>query len=109
MLLLVDQPIWRHIASYAHVSDKRENIDFLQLPDQIRELALGVWANCIACGQAIHPLRARMKSERSRVAGSETERRLFYAPTCPTEKNPGCSRSKVARIHKLALVARLST
>ena len=98
---LFDHPIWRHLAPYARLDEGgRDNLDLHQLPDQLRDLALAVEVNCVACGKIIHPLRARVSSERSRVAGSHTERRLFYAPTCPTEKDPGCSRTVLARNHK---------
>ncbi len=99
-MTLFDHPAWAHLARYAHLDANRANLDLLQVPDQLRELAIGCQANCVACGAPLRPLRARMKSSRSRIAGSETERRLFYAPTCPTDVNPGCSRSKAARDHK---------
>jgi hypothetical protein len=99
---LFDHPIWPHVLPYAHVTffGKVVRLDFLQLPDQLRELALAVVANCPSCGAVIHPMRARALSERSRIAGTAVERRLFYAPTCPTEKDPGCSRTKAAMQHK---------
>ena len=84
------------------------NVDFLQLPDDLRKLALQVEVNCVACGRPIHPLRARAKSERSRIGHSVTEHRLFYAPTCPTDVNPGCARTHEARSHKIAFIAALS-
>lgn len=99
-MTIFDHPIWPHIAAYAKVSLGRDNIDLLQLPEQLRGLALDAVANCISCGKIIHPLRARVKSGRSRIAGTELERRLFYAPTCPTEIDPGCSRTKAAKDHK---------
>lgn len=99
-MTLFDHPIWRHIAPYAHIRDKRTNLDFLQMPDQLRELALGAVVNCVACFAVISPLRARAKSNRSRIADTALERRLFYAPTCPTDKDSGCSRSKAAQDHK---------
>lgn len=99
-MILFDHPIWKHIKKYAAVAEGRDNLDFHQLPDQLRALALEVTANCVACGAVVNPLRARAKSERSRIAGSPVERRLFYAPTCLTEKNPGCSRARAARDHK---------
>jgi hypothetical protein len=97
---LFEHPIWQHVRPYAHLSDGRENLDFLQLPDQLRELALEVEVNCIACGRSIRPMRAREMSERSRVAGTPTERRLFYASTCPSEVDLGCARTKAAKDHK---------
>lgn len=102
-MLLFEHPIFKHIVKYASVSEDRANVDFLQLPDLLRSLALEVQTNCPACGASVSPLRARAKSEQSRIAGTETERRLFYAPTCPTEKNPGCSRTKAAKDHKLEI------
>ena len=99
-MILFDHPIWLHLKPYARLDAGRDNLDLHQLPEKLRELALGVFTNCIACGESIHPLRAREKSQRSRVGGTQVEKRLFYAPTCPTEKNPGCSRTRVARAHK---------
>ena len=100
-MTLFEHPIWVHIAPYAHVTEGRDNIDFLNLPDQLRALALEVVCNCVACGAVIHPLRARVKSDRSRIANTGIERRLFYAPTCPTEKDKGCSRTKAAKVAKV--------
>lgn len=104
-MILFNHPLWRYIAPYAHVDEHRSNVDFLQVPDDLRTIALEAVCNCIACGAVIHPLRARAKSERSRVAGTAIERRLFYAPTCPTEVNSGCSRTVAARAHKQKLRA----
>lgn len=99
-MTLFEHPIWRHLAVFCHMTANRDNLDLLQLPEQLRELALEVVANCVACGAVLHPLRARVKSGRSRVAGTALERRLFYAPTCPIETDRGCSRSKAAQDHK---------
>lgn len=107
-MILFEHPIWQYVLPYAHLSAGRDNLDLLGLPDQLRELALGVQTNCVACGAVIAPLRARVKSERSRIGNTETERRLFYAPTCPTENNPGCSRTRVAQRHKDAMRAELA-
>ena len=106
-MTLFEHPIFSHIVKYASLDEGRENLDFLQMPDQLRELAINVVSNCISCGAIIHPLRARKKSERSRIGGTETERRLFYAPTCPTEVNPGCSRTLTAKQHKTVVRAKL--
>lgn len=99
-MTLFEHPIWPYVLPYAHLAAGRDNLDFLQLPDQIRELALQVVANCVACGAVIHPMRARQVSERSRIGGTPTERRLFYAATCPSEVNSGCSRTIAAQHHK---------
>jgi hypothetical protein len=109
VLTLLEHPIFGYLAPYASVDAQRENVDFLQLPDQLRELALGVVCNCAACGAVINPLRARVQSERSRVGNSLTERRLFYAGTCPSEVNPGCSRTHAAKQHKDLVVRRLGS
>ncbi len=106
-MLIFDHPIWKHVLPYAHLAPGRDNLDFLQLPEQLRTLSLDVISNCVACGKIVSPLRARQKSDRSRVSGTETERRLFYAPTCATEVNPGCSRSKAAQQHKDIMRAKL--
>lgn len=99
-MTLFDLPIWQAIAPFSHLSNLRDNLDILQLPDSLRASALNAIAHCVACGEEIHPLRARMKSKRSNVAGTETERRLFYAATCSAEKNPGCARTRAASEHK---------
>lgn len=99
-MILFDHPIWLHIAPYAHIDDKRSNVDLLQMPDDLRALAIEILTNCPSCGAVVRPLRVRAKSERSRVAGTAIERRLFYAPTCPTDVNSGCSRTVAARDHK---------
>lgn len=99
-MILFDHPIWRYVAPFTHIPDGRDNIDLIGMPDDLRDLALGVIANCVSCGRVIHPLRARAKSERSRIANTAVERRLFYAATCPTDVDSGCARSKAARDHK---------
>ena len=99
-MTLFEHPIFRYIAPYAHITDDRTNVDFLQMPDSLRSLAIEIFTNCPSCGAVVKPLRARAKSERSRVAGTAIERRLFYAPTCPTDVNSGCSRAVAARDHK---------
>jgi hypothetical protein len=99
-MTLFEQPIWNQLKPFAKLDAGRDNLDLHKLPDDLRDVALKVESTCVACGAPIHPLRARVKSKRSRVGGSQTEKRLFYAPTCPNEKNPGCSRTQVARYHK---------
>lgn len=107
-MTIFEHPIWPYIRPFAQVSDGRANVDFLQLPAQLRSLALDAVCNCVSCGKVIHPLRARAKSERSRIAGTPTEWRLFYAPTCETEKDAGCSRTKSAKSHKDETIKMLS-
>lgn len=99
-MTLFEHPLWQHVAPYAKLTEGRDNLDFLNLPDQLRALALDVLVNCVSCGRPIRCLRARVKSSRSRVGGTETERRLFYAPTCETEVNAGCSRTRAMKCHK---------
>lgn len=106
-MTIFDHPVWKYVASYAHLDEGRDNVDLLQLPDQLRALALDVICNCVSCGALIHPLRARVLSARSRVAGSGTERRLFYAATCPSEVNPGCSRTLAAKDAKALMRRKL--
>jgi hypothetical protein len=105
-LTLLDHPILPHLLPYASVDERRANVDFLQLPEQLRVLVLEVVCNCVSCGALMYPLRARAKSERSRVGNSPTERRLFYAATCSSDVNPGCSRTHAARQHKLLAASR---
>ena len=76
-MILFDHPIFKYLIQYAALDEGRMNVDFLQLPDDLRDLALKVEVNCVACGKPIFPLRARAKSERSRVGHSTTERRLL--------------------------------
>jgi hypothetical protein len=90
------------VRSHIRCTSLRGNVDVLQLPDAHRVLALALKAPCVACGKDCHLFRARLKSERSRVAGAE-ERRLFYSATC----SPGCSRSKAAKEHKREVLAYL--
>jgi len=106
-MTLFQNPIWPYVKPYVHLVPGRDNCDFLQLPDDLRFYAMQAVANCVTCGAVIHPMRARAKSERSRIAGTEVEHRLFYAPTCPIERDPGCSRSKLAREHKQVLLRKL--
>ncbi len=107
-MTLFDHPIWPHIARYGSLDEGRENLDFHQVPEQLRVLAVEVVVNCVACGVAINCLRARQLSDRSRIAGSVHEKRLIYASPCSTETNPGCSRTKAAKSHKATLRERLT-
>jgi hypothetical protein len=97
-------PIWQKLRPYAHISSSVQGgrvaprLDF-QLPADLRQEAIAVTTLCVSCGLAIHPLRARKKSGRSRVAGSETEWRLFYAATCTYKTNDGCGRSTASQNH----------
>ena len=99
-MIIFEHPIWRHVAPYVHLGEGRDNVDLLGLPDQLRALSLEVICNCVACGEPIKVFRVRAQSDRSRIAGTPVERRLFYAATCPSEKNPGCSRTAAAKDHK---------
>lgn len=97
--------IWLKLRHYAHFSNSvrggrvAPRLDLLQLPDDLRTEALAITTLCVACGQPIHPLRARKKSERSRIAGSDVEWRLFYAATCAYKVNDGCGRSTASQNH----------
>lgn len=97
---IFEHPIWPYIFKHGHIPAGRDNLDFLDLPDDLRALAIGVQTNCVSCGKVINPLRARALSTRSRVAHTAIEKRLFYAPTCPTNRDSGCARSKSAQRHK---------
>ena len=103
MNTVFDHPFWAEIRSYARLSIKRDNLDLLALPDNLRSQALAFTAPCVSCSDVIHIFRARKKSGRSRIAGQVEEHRLFYAATCPASKNPGCSRSHQAKGHKRRL------
>lgn len=104
-MTIFDHPILQYLVPYFHLGDGRDNLDLLQLPPDLRELALQVVTNCPSCGAVVYPFRARAKSSRSRIAHTEYEHRLFYAPTCPTEIDPGCSRTAAAKAHKEVLRA----
>lgn len=97
-MIAFDHPLWPALAPYARVAPGRDNVDLLQLPDDLRAAALSTLVNCVACGAPIHCFRARAKSKRARIGGTETERRLFYAATCVAPA--GCSRSRAAKDHK---------
>ena len=106
-MTVFEHPIWKYVAPYFHVpagGGARDNVDLLDLPDDLRALALGVVVNCCACGAVIHPFRVRAKSGRARIAGSAEERRLFYASTCASADRPGCCRTNSASEHKLRLL-----
>ncbi len=100
MSTVFDHPLWSSLGKYARLSDGRDNLDLLQLPDELRAQAMALSLPCVACAAPCHVFRARLKSERSRVAGQVEEHRLFYAATCPSTVNAGCSRSKAAKSHK---------
>jgi hypothetical protein len=101
-MTLFQHPVWEYVKPYAHVTfcGVIIRLDFLQMPDDLRALALEVVVNCISCGKIVKPLRARAKSDRARIAGTAIERRLFYAPTCTAEVDAGCSRTKLIQQHK---------
>lgn len=99
-MTLLDHPAWPYLVKFIHIPEGRDNVDLLDVPDDLRAIALEVVCNCISCGAVIKPLRARAKSSRSRIANTAVERRMFYAPTCPSERDAGCARSKAARQHK---------
>jgi len=102
---LFSLPIWQRLKPYAHFSYSGRGgrvaprLDLLKLPEDLREEALAVLVPCVSCKKLINPLRARKKSERSRIAGSETEWRLFYAATCTYKANDGCGRSTASQNH----------
>lgn len=108
-MIIFDHPIWVHVRRYFYVPDNgaRDNVDLLDLPDDLRALALGTVVNCCACEAVISPFRVRAKSLRARVAGTPDERRLFYAGTCASGDNAGCSRTTKASDHKATLLRSL--
>lgn len=108
-MTIFDHPIWPIVEPFARLASGRNNLDILQPPDDVRKQALAAIANCVACGVEIHPFRVRVKSKRSRVAGDVVERRLFYAATCPSSVNPGCSRTKAAKDHKKRVLLEMGT
>ena len=107
MSLLVDLEFWKEIRPFLHTTVRSAlpgrsaspRIEFQRLPEALKLRALAIEANCVACGGLIFPLRIRVQSEASRIAGLAAEKRLFYAPTCLSTKNPGCSRTKLAKQH----------
>lgn len=100
---IFNHPLWVELKPYARMSNGRDNLDLLQLPDELRAQALLIALPCVSCGTLIRVFRARMKSKRSRISGSTEEHRLFYAATCPSYTNSGCSRSKRAKDAKREL------
>lgn len=106
-MTIFDHPLWPSLKPYARLSEGRDNLDLLQLPDDLRVQAAGIVLPCVACGTGIRVFRARLKSNRSRIAGSVEERRMFYAATCPSGANAGCARSRAAKEHKRRVRERL--
>ncbi len=102
-MLLFSHPIWPYLRPYAHMPRATGHCDFLHLPDALRSLALQVRVNCCACDAVISPLRARQKSQKSRISGTAIEWRLFYSATCDT--NLSCTRTKEAGEHRQRLWA----
>jgi hypothetical protein len=105
-------PIWQKLKQHCLFSKSGNGrvaprLDFVKLPEDLRTEALMLTLPCIACKQPIHPLRARKKSERSRIAGSEVEWRLFYAATCEYKANDGCGRTTAAQRHAVWLLKAL--
>lgn len=68
-VLLTNHPILKHIIPYAA---SRPLPDFVYLPKQLRDLALGIMTNCPACGAAVHPF-----------VPTTVEQCLAYALACP--------------------------
>lgn len=99
-MIVFHHPNWFFLRPYVRLSSLRGNVDLLDLPDDLRALALATIVDCVACAAPIRCFRARTKSKRSRVSGSSEERRLFYASTCASTVNTGCSRSRAAKDHK---------
>jgi hypothetical protein len=94
--------LWARMKPFAHFSScltRFARLDFLQLPEELRAEALAATSRCVSCGAVIHPFRGRQKSDRSRIAGTDIEWRLFYAAACPPDVNAGCTRTKAVKIH----------
>ena len=106
-MTIFDHLLWPALLPFARLSEGRDNLDLLQLPDDLRVQAPAIILPCVACAEPVRVFRARMKSGRSRIAGSVEERRMFYAATCPASVNPGCARSKAAQAHKRFIRERL--
>lgn len=81
---LLDHPISKYIAPYAA---SRPSCDFIYLPKQFRDLALGVVTNCPSCGVAIHPFVPTL-------ADPTAEQWLAYALACP-----GCVETEAVKVH----------
>lgn len=106
-MIIFDHPIWPQVSPYARLSEGRDNLDLLQLPDDLILVALNATVTCVACGNPIHPFRRRTKSQRARIANRPEERRLYYASTCAASVNAGCARSTAAKNHKVEVRDRL--
>mgnify|MGYP001585531814 FL=1 len=107
-MTIFDHPLWPSLLPFSRLSEGRDNLDLLQLPDDLRTEAVKIVLPCVACAAPIRVFRARVKSNRSRIANQVEERRMFYAATCPASVNPGCARSKAAKDHKRFVRERLS-
>jgi len=87
-------PLWPELRLYfrLEIYDRdgghkhpRYRIEVRDLPPELAGIAIGIYADCVACGRMIHPIRER------KGAG------MYYAPTCPLDVDVGCARGKAAR------------
>ncbi len=92
---IVFHPLWPKLHRYFRVEvyDKdgghrqpRIRIELTKMPEKLREKALALQMPCVACGQPMHPIRARGDGA------------LYYAAACPLDVNIGCSRGKAAKL-----------
>lgn len=70
----------------------RIRIEIAALPAALEISALKATMPCVACGESIHPIRARRATSKRSNAGG-----FYYASTCTLKDNMGCSRGKAAR------------
>lgn len=97
-MTLLDHPIWSDLAPYIRIEiygrdggphHPRHRIEVDTLPPALRARALRVRVPCVACGQPIHPIRARKSAKGNG--------HLYYAPCCPLSVRIACSRGDQAR------------
>lgn len=96
MSILV-HPLWPLLEPYLVVEhydkdggheDPRIRIELRDLPPELAITAADLITRCVTCGKKIFPFRQRVGSPWSA---------LYYAPTCPLERELACARSAPAR------------
>jgi hypothetical protein len=68
--------------------DPRIRIELRDLPPDLAITAADLIMPCVTCGRRIFPFRQRLGSSWAD---------LYYAPTCPLDRNIACSRAAPAR------------
>ncbi len=71
----------------------RIRIEFRSMPAELKARALAFTMPCVACGEAIHPVRGRAAPKKR----GTPDQNLYYAPSCTLAASIGCSRGGAAR------------